>query len=202
MPIEYNPKDATQCWDAGEYDAVLVKVEDSVSKRKPDGSGGNPMQVWTFRAYHPDGREQLVTEYVVVPAATFKIKQLAGALGRGPDFTTGQFQAEDHINANVILVLTVEQQEGYDDKNRVAKYLPAGGTSPARTPDAGYDEVPGTQDPVRRAPSRGQTQGRLPMGSGGSARAGLPDAHRAAAGTMRYAADVPPQGAEDDSIPF
>lgn len=115
MPIDYNPKDAVQCWAPGDYQATLTNVEDKTSK------AGNPMQVWTFRAYHDDGREQLITDYVVIPAATFKIKQLAVALGKKADFDGGTFQADDYINSDVTLELVVDQQDGYDDKNKVKK---------------------------------------------------------------------------------
>ena len=43
--IDYNPKDASNCFPIGEYAATLIKVEESTSKVKADGSGGNPMEV-------------------------------------------------------------------------------------------------------------------------------------------------------------
>lgn len=121
MPASYDPKDATILWPVGEYHATLIKVEDKTSKVKPDGTGGNPMQVWTFRAYHDDGSEQLLTDYVVIPAAVFKIKQLAVALNRKEEFEAGEFQADDQINADVILELVVEQQPGFEEKNKIKK---------------------------------------------------------------------------------
>lgn len=134
MPVDYNAKDASNCLPADTYDAELVKVEDKKSKVKPDGSGGNPMQVWTFRVF--GDREVFVTEHVVIPAATFKIKQLAKALGREDDFKANRFQADDYIGAGVKLALVIETQEGFDEKNKVAKFLPAGeaeAAPPART---------------------------------------------------------------------
>lgn len=125
MPVDYNPKDAVQVWAAGEYPATLTKVEDKISKVKPDGTGGNPMQVWTFRAFNDD-REQLIFEYVVIPASVFKIRQLADALGRHADFDAGTFQADDYIGADVLLDLMIDQQPGYDDKNKVKKIKAAG----------------------------------------------------------------------------
>lgn len=128
MPIDYNASDASTCWPDGDYEASLEKVEDSTSKKT-----GNPMQVWTFRAFDANGRSQLVTEYVVVPATTFKIKQLADALGCRAQFDAGTFQADDHIDEKVVLNLIVESQEGFDDKNRVQRIKPAG-TTGGRTP--------------------------------------------------------------------
>jgi hypothetical protein len=140
MPIDYNPKDAVQCWAPGDYQGTLIKVEDKTSKVKSDGSGGNPMQVWTFRAYHDDGREQLISDYVVLPSATFKIKQLALALNKKSDFEAGTFQADDYINADVKLYLVVDKQDGFDDKNKVKKVksvrddASVGSSAPAPTP--------------------------------------------------------------------
>ncbi len=121
MALDYNPKDAVQIWEKGDYEAVLKNVETTISKKKPDGSGGNPMEVWTWEAYHHDGRTRLITDYVVIPGATFKIKQLADALGKKSEFEAGTFQAEDNLNCNVMLSLVVDVQAGFDDKNKVAK---------------------------------------------------------------------------------
>jgi hypothetical protein len=119
VPIEYDPKDASNCWPEGDYDAVLKTVEDAVSK-----TSGQPMQVWTIECYNNDGRKQLVTEYVTA-AAIFKLKQLAVALDRRADFEARNFQADDVIGSNFRVHLTVESQDGYDDKNRVGKFLPS-----------------------------------------------------------------------------
>ena len=139
MPLEYNAKDAVTVWPDGKYPATLVKVEDATSKKKPDGSGGNPMQVWTFKVFDDvQGREQLISDYVVIPAATFKIKQLAAALGEEQAFNDGYFQADNCIEAAVTVELKTESTPGFDDKNRIKKILPAAQaaapTPPARQP--------------------------------------------------------------------
>lgn len=121
MPIDYDPKDAVMCWPEGDYPAVLEKVEDKTSKVKPDGSGGNPMQVLTWRLYKEDGREQLISDYIVIPAATFKLKQLAIALNKRNEFDSGTFQADDQIGCNVVAELGIESQPNYDDKNKIGK---------------------------------------------------------------------------------
>jgi hypothetical protein len=145
MGIDYDPDDAVTAWPEGDYDAVLKDVKESTSKRKPDGSGGNPMEVWTFQVYDDAGREQTITEYVVVPAATFKIKQLAAALGRKAEFERRTFQADTHIGETVRVVLGVEAEDGFDDKNRIRKFKAreapaprqsAAPASPARQPAA------------------------------------------------------------------
>lgn len=116
MPISYRPEDAVMCWPEAEYDVVLKKVEDSTSK-----TSGNPMQVWTWEAHHNDGRTQLISDYVVIPAATFKIKQLARALNKEDEFKAGKFQADNYIGCCVTAELNIESQPNYDDKNKIGK---------------------------------------------------------------------------------
>ncbi len=116
MGLPYNPKDAESCWPEGDYDAILNSSEDTVSK-----TSGADMEVWQIGVYHPDGREQTIKEYVTASAA-FKIKQLATALGKKADFEAGTFHAEDYIGAAFTVALSIEAQDGYDDKNRVAKF--------------------------------------------------------------------------------
>jgi hypothetical protein len=132
MPLQYNPKDASKTWDKADYEAVLINVED-----KGTSSKGDPMELWTVEAYHPDGRRQVIKDYVTVPGATFKIKQLADALGKGSEFAAGTFQAGDNVGASLIVNLTVEEgKDGYEDKNKVARYKAAraGSGSPAAEP--------------------------------------------------------------------
>lgn len=121
MALNYDPKDAVQCWPAGEYPGELTKVEEKRSKVKPDGTGGNPMEVWTFVTYNGTSAQQLISDYVVIPAATFKIKQLAEALGKKAEFEAGEFQAENYIGAGVMLDLIIDKQDGFDDKNKIRK---------------------------------------------------------------------------------
>jgi hypothetical protein len=131
MPQNYDPDDANMCWPEGEYDAALIKVEDKTSKVKADGSGGNPMQVLTWRCYHDSGQEQLISDYIVFPNATFKLRQLAIALGKVDEFEARTFQADDNINCTVVAVLGIEKQDGYPDKNKIKKVKAGKGVGPA-----------------------------------------------------------------------
>ncbi|HVV74106.1 MAG TPA: hypothetical protein VHI52_21815 [Verrucomicrobiae bacterium] len=183
MPLKYDAKDAVSAWHAGRYAATLTYVEDSVSKKKSDGTGGNPMQVWTFEVYNDaTGKKQAITEYVVIPAATFKIKQLARALGREQEFDANRFQADDHLSESVTVELKVEQQDGFDDKNRITKILP-----PAGAQGRSASAPPQTSAKPSAAPRR----------SSPSAAERMLNADPVAAGQPRDA-DAPP----DDNIPF
>lgn len=126
MALNYDPKDAVQVWPAGDYNATLSKVEEKTSK-----SSGNEMEVWTWEVFNEDGRTQIISDYVVMPAATFKVKQLARALGREEEFEQSQFQAEDNIGADVVVELVIESSTGFDDKNKAKKYKAAQATPAA-----------------------------------------------------------------------
>lgn len=127
MPIDYNPKDASNCWDEADYPATLLSVSDGYSK-----SSGNPMQTWQVEVFNGE-KKQTIKEYVVIPAALFKVKQLAKALGKTADFNAGKFQPEEHIGASFVVGLTIEESDGFDDKNRIANFKPAA-PQPARQP--------------------------------------------------------------------
>lgn len=161
MALDYNPKDAESAWPEADYDAILTGVKTTTSKVKPDGTGGNPMEVWTVQAYHPDGRTQDILEYVVIPGATFKIKQLAAALGKTREFEQGQFQAENYINASFTASLCIESQDGFDDKNKVKKFKPPtrqpspqNGAPPAQRqrPATRYAQAPVQSDDLSDVP--------------------------------------------------
>lgn len=148
MAQDYNPRDAVQVWPAGTYPGTLIEVKDGVSKVKPDGSGGNPMEIWKFRIYHEDGSEQVITDYVAIPKVVWKIKQLAIALGRKDEFEAGNFHAEDHINADIEVDLIVDQQPGFEESNKIKKIK---GTAPSESQRQAAQERPQTQNADQRA---------------------------------------------------
>lgn len=116
MPLQYNHKDASNAWPEANYPAVLISVEDAVSK-----TSGNPMEVWTFEVFNDaTGKKQELKDYVS-SNAIFKIKQLAMALGQMADFKANKFHAEAWINSNVMLGLIIEDDPQYGEKNRIGR---------------------------------------------------------------------------------
>lgn len=141
--FDYKAKDALGCWPEGEYDAVLEATEVTTSK-----SSGAPMQVISFRCYHPDGREQVVKDYVV-NTTLFKLKRLAMALGKEADFRAEQFQACDQLRSRLTLVLGVEESAEYGDRNKIDGYKP-GMTADASAPN--FNAGKRTAAPGKAAP--------------------------------------------------
>jgi hypothetical protein len=119
MPLPYNPADAATAWPEADYPATLIKVEDAISK-----TSGQPMQVWTFEVFDDaNDRKQTIKDYVTAKAA-FKLRDLAKALGQSDAFKAGTFQADENVGCNVLASLVIEQQDGYDDKNKIGRVLP------------------------------------------------------------------------------
>jgi hypothetical protein len=129
--FQYDSKNAETAWEAGNYPAVFKGAIDGVSK-----STGNEMQTWTFEVFdNRNDRKQVIKEYVTA-SSLFKVRQLAQALGKSEDFKANNFYPEDHAGANVLVELKIEQQDGFDDKNRIVKILPPPVARPTTLPTA------------------------------------------------------------------
>lgn len=109
-----------QCLIAGDYDAVLRKVEKAVSKK------GNDMAVLDFNVNH-DGRGWALRDWIVAGFAKKKLADLAAALGR--DAAT--FRLSQQIGVACRVRVGVENDPSYGWTNRIEKYLSAGCGSPA-----------------------------------------------------------------------
>jgi hypothetical protein len=124
MPLQYNKEDASPVWPEGDYDATLTSVMDRTFK------SGNSGQEWTITVYDASGKQMTILDRVVVPGATFKIKQLAIALNRGQEFDNESFQPDDYVGENFVVTLKVESGGEFPDKNAVKKYKPKPSPAP------------------------------------------------------------------------
>lgn len=139
MGWNYNPKDAVQTLDAGDYPAIVSRVEDTHSKVKEDGTGGNPMRVVEFEVFAGDVatklREYFVEGQVV---AVRRMKSLAAALSAERDFEAGTFDVSNHLQESLTVTLKVD-----GEFNKIAKFAPTAmgksipQTAPLRTARAG-----------------------------------------------------------------
>lgn len=138
--FNYNHKDAVTVLPEGEYNAVLEKCEKKESKK------GNEMAVLTWRIFpEGSGATPLVTDYIVFPAFTWKLKRLAQSLGREDDFKSERFQPGDYIGSSTRVFLEVQQSDDFDDKNGIKTYVAAkdGAVSPKFAPPSEKDaEIP------------------------------------------------------------
>jgi hypothetical protein len=144
MPLEYDHKTA-EAWPEGNYPAVLSYVKDGKSKK------GNPMQEWTFDVYDDaNDRKQQITEYVTAQAA-FKIKQLAAALGQTVAFQRDQFQADNWIDSQLTVALSIETNEEFGDKNRIQRISARAGV-PVKPVQAAQSRRPSAMERMMDAP--------------------------------------------------
>lgn len=135
--FKYNPEDATSCLPEGDATLSIKSVEDKVSR------AGNDMVVITFEAFVGE-RKGLVTEYVVNPTTLYKLKQIAKALGPKAvgEFDAGKFDPAAYVGETLTAAIGIESQEGFDDKNKVKKYLPKGTAAAPPKPPAEDLSVP------------------------------------------------------------
>lgn len=143
MAFKYDPKSASDCLPAGEYNAQLDSVEETVSK-----SSGNAMLevVWLVV---DQGRDWRIYDYIVNPGGNsagtiWKLKKIARAWGMGPEFDNGTFDLNEYRGRIITLKLIVQQQDGYSDKNSVKDYLPMQESDTGKR--FGYD--PGVPQPL------------------------------------------------------
>ena len=116
--IEYDPQDAVMCWPAGDYAAALKSAEETTSK------AGNPMYVLTFEVFDNERGSVQVKDYAVIPTMLWRVKRFAQAIGEEAAFLSGTFDPSKHVGDGCVVELEIEQQEGFDDRNRIKAYKP------------------------------------------------------------------------------
>lgn len=146
MPISYDPKDASSAWPADEYDAVILAVEETTSKKT-----GADMYKVTLEAFNKEGKKQTIYDYIVVPAAVFKLKMIAQALDKVAEFNAGKFDLTKYQNRRLTLDLDMVEDPQYGDKNTVRKYLApkAGSSAPVTKRGPGYGADPSMKDVLK-----------------------------------------------------
>ena len=138
--MKYNPKDASQCFPPGDYQATLDTAVEGESK-----SSGKEMVTLRWKVY-AGNRTFYVEDYIVNPDGIWKFKQIAKALGEEKVFNAGEFVCEDYIGRNVTVTIKIEPGQGdFADKNRVKAYKPkplgvsASGAPPMHEAEAAAD---------------------------------------------------------------
>lgn len=146
MAFKYDPNKATMTLPKGEYQAVLIDAEELDSKT------GKPMQKITFRVYADNPtREILLTDYVVDPNnnnfAAYRYRKLAEAIGCEKDFKAGTFDAKDHMNAGLSLVIDTEESDKYGEQNRIKGFKPKAFSFKVPDPKAAKHDIKDSEIP-------------------------------------------------------
>lgn len=132
--MKYNPRDAAQVFQPGDYPAVIEAAIEGASK------AGNEMITLKLKVYSGN-RYIYVDEYIVNPDGLWRLEKVAKAIGKLTAFKSGEFLANDYVGESLTVTLKIEPGKGdFPDKNRVQAYKPkaAGAASvPVATNGAG-----------------------------------------------------------------
>lgn len=145
--MKYNPKDASQALPIGDYDAVILRVDNDDKDGRPliSKKSGEAMQCVTFEIYTVAGAKRQVRQYFTERSLLWFYKKLAVALGQKTEFDAGSFDAADHIGTNIRVTLDIEDDPDYGEQNRIRAFHPSGTKStPRMTPSA----VPADKDDI------------------------------------------------------
>lgn len=130
--MTYQPKSEEQLakeglYPDGEYDFEVIETFDNPSKKKADGSGGNPMFTLKLRVIAADGSSFYVTDYIALSSnfGERKLRHAASACGLLDIYTSGKLIAENFKDRAGRV--TIKTQDGTADyplpKNVVKDYV-------------------------------------------------------------------------------
>lgn len=91
-----------------------------------NSKNGNPMIELKIRIWDKNGREKIISDYlVVIPEMEFKIKHFCDATGLEDKYNSGTLEDIDCVNKNGQLKLTITKDKSgkYPDKNTVLDYI-------------------------------------------------------------------------------
>lgn len=148
--MKINPKTEKEIkemnlWPAGQYGFEVLdqttlgqstySTKDTISKIKPDGSGGNEMIQLVVRVFHPEGHSIVIIDYLLEAMAE-KLRSACYACGLGEKYEAGEFCAQDFIgkSGNLWLKISKDKTGEYPDKNTIGNYVLNGPASPEPPP--------------------------------------------------------------------
>ena len=101
----------------GVYPYKVISAKDKQSKK------GNPMIEIKLAIYHPDGRGQFLTDYLMESVA-YKLRHFCHTTGFGARYDAGEVTAQECEGREGYLRIVVEDGKGeYGPQNRVKDYL-------------------------------------------------------------------------------
>lgn len=136
--MKFDPKSAYDLIPDGEYDAEIASAEERQSK------SGKDMLKLTLKVWAGTGGPRIVFDYIVNPDSLWRLKQIAGVLGKKELFESGEMGASEIEGESVRVSIKTQKDksEKFGDRSVVARYLPLVAGEQSRTP------VPGTDDDI------------------------------------------------------
>jgi Protein of unknown function (DUF669) len=114
-------------WPKGAYDFEVAGAEDSTSKK------GNEMIVLDLMVFDRNGTRRNMKDWLV-ESLPVKLKQACEATGLHAAYANGNVTSYDFVGRTGRLMLGIEKQEGYEDRNKVTGYVPVTAVTPATRP--------------------------------------------------------------------
>lgn len=135
---EESPAPGTTLLPPGEYDAVVKKAMEQVSKNE------NPMMSLILTVYGPKGTADVFDYLVATDTWAWKMRHFCESAGI--TYGTGDLDENDCDNRNVRVKLGIKKQKDYPDKNEVQDYLPRSSGAKVRTVTQAAATVPQDDD--------------------------------------------------------
>jgi hypothetical protein len=125
--IPYKHGDAVMTIPDGEYQASIESVTPKISKAGLAQGLVEPNMHEIILTVYPDGSAgQKVWDYISYPKGTWKLEQIAEALGELAAFKADKFDIEAKVGRNLAVYLRTKT-DSFGSKNVVGEYLPMTG---------------------------------------------------------------------------
>lgn len=145
---------AAGCFPKGEYDAVVTKAEQKVSKK------GNDMIELELTVYGPAGAEATVKDWILSnDTGAYKLQRFCKSSGQWDLYQAGEISADHCLNQNVTVKLGIQDDNAdFPPRNKIVDYMPRKldskpsselqGVDPAKQRAAGTGRADPTKPPT------------------------------------------------------
>jgi hypothetical protein len=127
VTIQFNPEEAAgNVLPEGKYPAVIEGFQPGNSKKS-----GAPYLKAAIRVYGGD-KEIVINDILMLEGdGLFRLKNLASACGMKDEFATGKLDESKMVQQSVTVVLGIEEDDTFGDRNRIKRYEQKQGNAPA-----------------------------------------------------------------------
>ena len=117
--VKFQPltkEQASRVFPKGEYKAAVESASIGKSKKGAD------MFTVNVRVYGPDGRENLVRDYLLCDGPmAYKLRHFCESMGKLEDYEAGELYPETFEGENLTVKLAIEESEEKPDKKKKKK---------------------------------------------------------------------------------
>lgn len=138
---------AAGCFPKGEYDAVVAKAEQKVSKK------GNDMIELELTVFGPDGVEAKVKDWILSnDTGAYKLQRFCKSSDLWDLYQAGEISADHCKDQNVTVKLGIQDDNAdFPPRNKIVDYMPRKLSAPKPA-----SELQGVDPTKQRAPGTGR----------------------------------------------